>query len=125
MRLTLQDDFKAAVLKLAEGNPGAATVLAGAVGHGALIDPEAADPVLTLYQLDDLGVYGAKVWALFKDVAGSNYTRMLAVLRAQQLGHLNKRELWDAIDGRAKLNVDNLLAAVRAELPTFGIGAAA
>jgi hypothetical protein len=39
--------------------------------------------------LDSLGIYGPNVWNI-KDVCEQNHTRMLAVLRATQLGMLKQ-----------------------------------
>jgi hypothetical protein len=43
--------------------------------------------------LDSLGIYGPNVWVIFKDVCEQNHARMLAVLRATQLGMLSSEAL--------------------------------
>jgi hypothetical protein len=48
-------------------------------------DPKVIGPVMLL---DSLGIYGPNVW-VFKDVCEQNHARMLAVLRATQLGMLS------------------------------------
>jgi hypothetical protein len=44
--------------------------------------------------LDSLGIYGPNVWVIFKDVCEQNHARMLAVLRATQLGMLQAKHCW-------------------------------
>jgi hypothetical protein len=57
--------------------------------HSEEIDPlsylKVIGPVMLL---DSLGIYGPNVWVIFKDVCEQNHARMLAVLRATQLGML-------------------------------------
>jgi hypothetical protein len=43
--------------------------------------------------LDSLGIYGPNVWVIFKDVCEQNHARMLAVLRATQLG-IQAKHCW-------------------------------
>jgi hypothetical protein len=45
--------------------------------------------------LDSLGIYGPNVWVIFKDVCEQNHARMLAVLRATQLGMLSSEALLE------------------------------
>jgi hypothetical protein len=47
----------------------------------------------TRYAVRQLGIYGPNVWVIFKDVCEQNHARMLAVLRATQLGMLSSEAL--------------------------------
>ena len=121
-RLELGDTAVTAVVKMAEGNPGAVMVLAQMFNKGAKIDPDSAlggfGPVL---DLDALGIYGSRIWMLYKDVCGEDIVKTLAVLRAHQLGHVSAAQLHHAIDnGGDGLDPDDALAKVQAELPAFG-----
>ena len=109
-RIGLEDTIISAVMKLAEGNPGAVTVLMQAAKENHRIDPDCAfrelGPILSL---DTHHIYGSNIWILFKDVCGQRIAAMLAVLRACQLGfHANPMTvqrnevdaLWDKVSER-------------------------
>ncbi len=62
MRLTFNDDLRESVLKLADGNPGAATAIMETYKElGA-----AAASLLCAY-LDQHEIYGSDIWLLYKD----------------------------------------------------------
>ena len=76
--------------------------------------------VLPVLSLDTLGFYGSRIWMLYKDVCAENLSRMLAVLRANQLGFLTDEQLHHAVDNDgAGINVPALCARVVAKLPNF------
>jgi hypothetical protein len=83
-----------AVAKIAEGNIRAAVCIMDLMKHSEEIDPlsylKVIGPVMLL---DSLGIYGPNVWVIFKDVCEQNHARMLAVLRATQLGMLSSEAL--------------------------------
>lgn len=111
-------------------NPGAATVLIEIIKEAKGIDPDAvlewAAPCLAL---DSLRIYGSDIWLLYKDICGQSIEKMMAVLRAVQLGLARREEVLNAIaacspSGRADQfmkpeRVDELFAAVRQKLPRF------
>lgn len=125
-RLTLDDDAITAISKMSEGIPGAAIALAELAKQTPAIDPHAGlGPLHYLFFLDDLHVYGPRIWILFKDVCKSDYTKMIAVLRAWQLGFLPRESLVTAIDtarksAPMKLDLEDLLAQVKDRVPDFG-----
>lgn len=114
------------VIKLADGNPGAATVMMQILAEDGKIDP---DNVLgswgTLLSLDTHGIYGPDIWRLFTDVCGSSIEKMLAALRAVQLGLTTEGHLLAAIDGTGRFDTEWALQAVKEQLPAFGRRAAA
>lgn len=127
-RITLDDTMSSALVKMCEGNPGALIVLLQCVQQEPVIDPDSIlSPMGAVFALDSHGIYGAKIWILYKEVCGSNVPRMIGVLRAVQLGFLNERPLLDAVDeerrrGGAKLkNIGALLAQVKERLPKFNL----
>jgi hypothetical protein len=85
-----------AVAKIAEGNIRAAVCIMDLMKHSEEIDPlsylKVIGPVMLL---DSLGIYGPNVWVIFKDVCEQNHARMLAVLRATQLGMLSSEALLE------------------------------
>jgi hypothetical protein len=112
------------MVMLAEGNPGAASVLGKMFNQGEAIDPDSALGGMSgLFALDTLGIYGSHIWVLYKDICGQNLVRMLGLLRANQLGFLSNADLKSAVHAlpadRA-LDVDALLAKVKEQLPRFG-----
>jgi len=91
------------------------------MGKGAKIDPDAASPLLTLLSFDTLGIYGSRIWMLYKDVCKQDLTATLGMLRGWQLGFITKQQLIHAIDNYGDgLDVEAVLAQVRERLPDFG-----
>jgi len=111
-----------ALVAIGEGNPGAIRVCAEAMKRGAAIDPDSALGGLGgIFALDTHKIYGSRVWQLYKDVCGEDLVKMLAVLRAVQLGIIPERDVTRAIDGdRGAISADDLLLLVQAQLPRFG-----
>ena len=88
------------------------------------IDPDAAGlgGLAPLLSLDMLGIYEDRIYVLYKYVCGMDITKMIAVIRANQLGIAGVTEsaLNHAIDSRGDgLDVDAVLAAVMDDLPNF------
>lgn len=64
-RITLNDSFLGAIIKIADGNIGAASALPTICTEYPKIDPQAEFAELTpLLALDTLGIYGSEVWVL-------------------------------------------------------------
>ena len=120
-RVGLQDTPVTTITKLAEGNPGALTVMMEMMKESKKIDPQdimsgAFSPIV----LDTHGIYGSRIWMLYKDVCGHDMVKMLGVLRACQLGIESSEKLDHAIDNYGEgIDVDDLLVKVKERLPTF------
>ena len=100
-RITLASSIIDSMVELSEGNPGAATVLLSLIENYEKIDPQAVLRYwAVLMWLDDQCLYGSSIWMLYKDVCGENLARMIAMVRAVQLGYLSSATLHEAIDGR-------------------------
>jgi hypothetical protein len=113
-----------ALFVVVEGNPGALSVCMDLLQHAQAIDPDAALGGLgTLLTFDEERIYGSRIWMFFKDVCGGDIGKMLAVLRADQLGQLagvTREKISHAIDNRGVgLDVDAAVAAVKERLPDF------
>jgi hypothetical protein len=124
-RLGLTDTLVDALTKLSEGNPGALTTLLSIYHEGEKIDPDAVGGgLMTLLHVDSLGIYGPRIWMLYKDVCDSDIINVLGVLRAVQLGIISRHLLDKAIDSmnreEPRLDIPELLNKVREELPNFG-----
>ena len=120
-RIQLTDSLVDVVRKMANGNPGAITVLMTMLKEGQAIDPQGLMGGFgAILNMDTCDIYEDRIWMLFKDVCGENMVNMMAVLRANQLGFLSTKELNAAIDGQgATLNVADLLEKVMERLPEF------
>lgn len=130
-RIDLHDTIPDILTKLSNGVIGAVSVLIHIIKHAHEIDPDGfggmeGAGVLTILSFDEHGIYGEDIWILFKDICGQNYTNLLGVLRAIQLGYISE-DLVTAdirarkIGDRSKaINVPDLLAKVRERLPAFG-----
>ena len=131
-RIGLYDDTKTILTKMCEGNPGALTVMIEIIKQNTTIDPDDAMAGFgPLLRLDSAGIYGPGIWVLYKDTCGQDLTKMLAVLRAWQLGFITDEQLAAAsnrngarryTENSAGLDVDSILVKVKAELPDFGGG---
>jgi hypothetical protein len=111
------------IYKLSDGLPGAIRVLMEIMHETESIDPDnMLGPVGVLCYLDSLGIYGSRIWMLYKDVCGQDLVKTLAMIRACQLGIISADALDLAIDGQHNLDADTVLAQVREQLPEFGNG---
>lgn len=127
-RIKLGQTLMNAIMVLGEGNPGAITVLLRIMKEGEDIDPDSALGSLgPLLALDNNDIYGSNIWVLYKDVCGEDLIKMLAVLRANQLGLLSASKLRESIQfdqanyctvGLTDLN--EIVEAVQEQLPNFG-----
>ena len=109
------------IIKLAEGNPGAVNVLCMILKEQESIDQDSSlMGVLGLLMFDTLGIYGSRIWMLYKDVCDSNISQVLGILRGWQLGFLDESLLNKAIDNYGKgINKQEIFDKVKKELPRF------
>ena len=120
-RIVLQDSMRDILLKVGEGNPGALRVCMDIVKEGKQIDPDnIVGGIGVLLSLDDMGIYGSRIWMFFKDVCGENLVGMLSVLRARQLGFISDTTINFAIDNYGKgIDVKDCYKKVKERLPKF------
>lgn len=120
-KIQLNDSTTAILAKMAEGNPGAINVLIRMLKEGEAIDPQSFMGGLgAILGLDTHRIYGSKIWMLYKDVCGHDLVKMMAVLRACQLGKLTERAMLHAINNRGEgLDLAAILETVKAELEDF------
>ncbi len=74
--------------------------------------------------LDSFGIYGSDIYILHNDICDRNLARMLAVLRATQLGMFDSNILKDAChrqdrSGKDIVPVEELYVNVKKRLPNF------
>lgn len=122
-KITLTDSGHDILFKMSEGIPGALTVCLKILKEGEQIDPDNMFGGFgVLLSLDDAGIYGSRIWMLYKDVCGQNLSKMLAVLRGWQLGLVSKERLHAAIENHGVgLNIEEVVAGVAQQLPRFNM----
>lgn len=109
------------MIEMADGNPGAATVMMMLIENTEKIDPQNIMRGLgVILSLDTHEIYGPRIWMLYKDVAKEDIGIMIGLLRAVQLGFIAEGELQYAIDRYgADLDIPSLIKQVQVELPDF------
>jgi hypothetical protein len=119
--LDLKDNGYTACVKLSQGNPGAVTTIVLLLKHAGDIDKDSAlGGIGSLFELDQLGIYGSRIWMLYSDVCKRSLPKMVALLRAVQLGILDSTTLQHGIDNYGKgLDVDGVLKMVKSKLKGF------
>ena len=123
-RLQLSDDTLTMTMKMAEGHPGAISALCEISETAEAIGPGLWASRFGIYlNLDMYGIYGCKIWMLYKDVCSQNPARVLLALRAVQLGIIPIGEVYAAIDGARALDFADLAAKVSELLPRFDVRA--
>lgn len=120
-RVGLNDTLQSAIVKLAGGNPGAATVMVQMARLSPTIDPQSALGSLgAILSLDTEDIYEERIWMLYKNVCGEDIAKTLACLRGSQLGLITSVQLNNAIDGiGGSFDVNDLLAKVKERLKEF------
>jgi len=120
-RIKLDDTAMSGIIKVVENNPGGLRVCIELCRDGGDIDPDSALKGLgNILNLDQLGIYGSRIWMLYKDVCGEDLVTMVGMLRANQLGFLSDAELSHAIDNYGEgIDCAALLQEVRKTLPNF------
>jgi hypothetical protein len=116
----LNCSLKAIVIKLVGGNPGAVRVCCEIISKAEQIDPDSNLGLGALLSFDSYHIYDERIWMLFKDVCEGNVVKVIALLRAVQLGLLSISTLNHAIDNYGEgLNINECIAKVRKQLPNF------
>lgn len=122
-RIGLNDTTMDIYMKLSEGNPGAVSVLAQVTKGYTKIDPDSALASLSpLLSFDSHGIYGSKIWLLWKDVCGQCEVKLATLFRASQLGIMRHDLIHKAVQNEMALGTfdfADLNAKVREQLPDF------
>lgn len=121
-RIELHDSLQDALIKIVEGNPGALNACLELYTQTPAIDPDAALAGLSgIMILDTWGIYGPRIWLFYKDVCGCDCKKVLACIRAVQLGLLPETTLQHAIDNDGEgIDHDAVLKMVQERLSAFG-----
>lgn len=92
MRLTPQDTTMDLMLKMSEGNPGALTTCMELFQLGT-------PGVVALINLDDIGLYGEKLYMLWNDCCGRDASKVVRVVEARNFGKLSDQDIRDHVAG--------------------------
>lgn len=128
-RIALSDDISSIVVKMSEGNPGAAQVLCSIVANATAIDPDAGPAMaklLPILTMDNLDIYGSRIYVLYSDICEKHLPSTIALLRAVHLGILPENVLADACSrqdysGRSLVSVVDTCLMVSEALPNFNM----
>ena len=126
-RIQLQDSTMNVVTKMSEGNPGAINVIMLLLTRAGTIDKnDAMGGIGKVLLLDTFGIYGTDIYVFYSDICGSDLVKMVAVLRATQMGLFSSSILKDAChrqdySGRDMVPVEELYNKVKEQLPLFGM----
>lgn len=110
-------------MAMSNGNTGTLSVCCQILQQSAAVDPDCASGILPIMQLDTMNIWESRIWMLYKDVCNCDLPKMLAVLRAWQLGQLagaTTTAINHAIDNCGDgLDLDAIMTAVKKRLPRF------
>lgn len=124
-RIELTDTAQDMLFKMSDGNPGAITTMVELLQCNASIDPESAfGNIGAIITLDSLNIYGTDIYVLWSDICNKDTTKMIAVLRASQLGLLPSVTLKDACSrqdysGKEMIDVEDMYKQVCDQLDSF------
>ena len=123
-RIQMHDNALSAVTKLSEGNPGALNVMMSLLSVEEDIDPDSwLGAMGTIFHFDTYGIYGSRIWMLYKDVCGEDLNTLVGICRAVQLSILDGDKLDHAIDNYGEgIDITENMNAVKETLPNFNIG---
>lgn len=126
-KIALADNAMSAVIKMCEGNSGAMTALIEVIKCGEQVDPDDfMGGFGKILALDTLEIYGTDIYFLWNYICDRNTSRMIAVLRANQLGFISDQLLRDVChqQDRSKsdiIPVEELYSKVVERLPEFDL----
>lgn len=122
-RIKLTDSTMSAIVKISDGNPGAATALMEMLRCDA--DPDDfLGPISPIFSLDSHEIYGSDIYVLWNDICERDSVKTIGVLRSVQLGFFPEDTLKKACakqdySGKNMIPVDELMGKVRKRLPNF------
>lgn len=113
-------NFNDALFALSDGNPGAINVMLDNLKQGDEIDPQNGLGAWGfLLNLDNFGIYGSRIWRLYKNLCDERLPIAVAMVRSVQMGIISKEDLDAAIDGKKNLNPDEVAERLKRELTEF------
>ena len=80
------------IVKMSEGNPGAIAFCSELMKFGTL-------GVVTIINLDDIGLYGDRLYMLWNDCCGRSAEKAIKVVKARNFGKLSNQDIRDHVAG--------------------------
>ena len=123
-RVNITDTILDVLFKMSDGNPGAITAMMELL-KADHVDPDNLMKGLGhLLSLDSLNIYGTNIYILWSDICNRDIVKMIAVLRANQLGYIDSVLLRSACSrqdrsGCKLIDVEDLYKQVCDYLPNF------
>jgi hypothetical protein len=116
-RIGLNDTLMDVFVKMSDGNPGALTVMSQLYQDVPTIDPmNIMGGLGAIMELDSLGIYGPRIWMLYKDVCGQDVEKTNWMIRAVQLGVISESDINHRIDNHGRDGIDEIIDKVLKEL---------
>lgn len=106
-RIDFNDTTVSALIKMADGNPGAISAMMAILEKHQSIHPQAAlGGIGTIMMLDEYGIYGSSIYVLYSDKCDRDVRKMVMLIRSVQLGIFSKTKLQEmAADQRRQVNL--------------------
>ena len=123
-RIQLKDSVMEAAVKMCDGNLGALHPLMQLLESDHVDPDNALGGLGVILFLDSLGIYDTDIYVLYSDICDKDVIKMMAVLRATQLGLFSSPILQEACSrqdysGRDLVPVNELYDKVKERLPKF------
>ena len=118
------DSVSSILSKMSKGNLGATKVLNDIIKNPNIDPDNVMGGLGAILSLDTHGIYGTDIYVLYNDICDRKLPKMLAVVRACQLGFLRTSVLKDACgrqdrSGKHLIPVEELYNKVKKRLPRF------
>ena len=76
-RIKLEDNIQDSIFKMSEGNPGALKVLMNML--------QKENGLIYILTLDDMGIYGSKIWVGYKDHCGMDIDKYIESIKKREV----------------------------------------
>jgi hypothetical protein len=120
-RIDITDTPANAVLKLVQNDRAAAEACIAMVKTVEIADPQAEfGPFTPLVILDSIGLVGPAIGRFYQRLCAGDPVIALGLLHAIRLKLVPPETIKRALDGKARLDVTDLLDQVRNRMPKFG-----
>ena len=93
-KIRLDDQAMEVVVKMAEGNAGAATLVI------KLLQDDPMNLVTVILALDTIGLYGSKLYMLWNDSCDRNLSKLKDVMEAWRVGEITEESIHKAVSGQ-------------------------
>ena len=117
---TIQEGIAA----MSDGNPGALTAMMEIMTSDHIHPDNVLGGYSAIMRLDTWEIYGTDIYVFWSDICGKDTTKMMAVIRACQMGYFNPVILKDACSrqdysGKDLVPVEALYEKIKFALPNF------